>query len=169
MSLKGQYQNGYVTHDLDRAMELTGTSFGLGPFSAFDVEMVANTPTGEKTSKLRVATAWAGATQVELIQPVGGFVEPYLPFLPADRADAVPRLHHIAVRRDDPAAMRAEADSMGLPLAFSSEGAGVSCIFLDARQRLGHFFEFVTASPEGWELLGWPKGLVLPSATSPRP
>ncbi|RZI76946.1 MAG: hypothetical protein EOP13_00195 [Pseudomonas sp.] len=161
MSLKGQYQNGYVTRDLDRAMELAGGSFGLGAFTAFDVEMVANTPTGEKTSHLRVATAWAGAIQVELIQPIGGFVDPYLPFLPTDPADAVPRLHHIAVRRDDPVAMRAEAQAMGLPLAFTSEGAGISCIFLDARRRLGHYFEFVTANPQGWELLGWPEGLVL--------
>jgi len=159
MSLRGHYQNAYVTRDLDRAMELVGRTFGLGAFSAFDVDMVSRTPDGERSSRLRVATAWAGGVQVELIQPVSGYLDPYLPALPEDRADGVPRLHHIAVRRDDFAAMREEAMGLGLPLAFESEGAGISCIFLDARSRFGHFFEFVTATAEGWALVGWPEGM----------
>lgn len=158
MSLRGHYQNAYVTHDLDRAMDLTGTAFGLGSFSAFDVDMTSRTPQGERSSRLRVATAWAGAVQVELIQPVSGYLDPYLHALPEDRSDAVPRLHHIAVRREEFGAMRKEALGLGLPLSFESEGAGISCIFLDARQRFGHFFEFVTATPEGWALVGWPEG-----------
>jgi hypothetical protein len=161
MSLKGHYQNGYVTHDLDRAMALAGPVFGLGPFTAFDVDMVLRTPAGEKASRLRVATAWAGGVQVELIQPISGHIEPYLDALPADRRDAAPRLHHIAVRRDDLAAMREEALGLGLPLAFESGGMGIDCIFLDAREHMGHFFEFVSATPEGWGMLGWPEGYVV--------
>lgn len=157
MSLVGHYQNAYVTHDLDRAIDLTRQSFGLGEFSAFDVDMASKTPYGEQTSRLRVATAWAGRFQIELIQPVSGYIDPYAPFLPGDRSDVVPRFHHLAVRRDDPVAMRKEALSMGLPFAFESEGAGISCIFVDARTHLGHYFEFVTATPEGWQLVGWPE------------
>lgn len=157
MSLVGHYQNAYVTHDLDCAMDLATQSFGLGAFSAFDVEMISKTPMGEQSSCLRVATAWAGRLQVELIQPVSGYLDPYAPFLPDDPSDAVPRFHHVAVRREDPMAMRSEAASMGLPFAFESEGAGLSCIFLDARARLGHYFEFVTATREGWQLVGWPE------------
>ena len=158
MPLLGHYQNAYVTHDLDRAMALTGPSFGLGPFSAFDVEMSLKTSAGDKLSRVRVATAWAGGLQVELIQPVSGYIDPYLHALPADQGDAVPRLHHVAMRRDDMQAMRLEAESLGLPIAFESESVGIGCIFIDARARLGHFLEFVTATDEGWELLGWPKG-----------
>lgn len=157
MSFLGHYQNAYVTHDIDRAMALTGPAFGLDCFTAFDVDMVSNTPAGEKSSRLRVATAWAGNLQIELIQPVSGYLDPYVHALPADPSDATPRLHHVAVRRDDLAAMRQEAQSLGLPLAFESAGAGISCIFVDARERLGHFLEFVTASDEGWRLVGWPK------------
>jgi hypothetical protein len=119
--------------------------------------MVSKTPTGEQTSGLRVATAWAGRLQIELIQPVSGYIDPYTPFLPDDPSDAVPRFHHLAVRREDPIAMRSEAQSMGLPFAFESEAAGLSCIFLDARARLGHYLEFVTATREGWQLVGWPE------------
>lgn len=158
MALQGHYQNAYVTHDLDRAMALTGPLFGLGPFSAFDVEMALKTPSGEKASRVRVATAWAGALQVELIQPMSGYIDPYLHALPADPNDAVPRLHHIAMRRDDPQAMRREAEGMGLPIAFESESVGIGCIFVDTRARLGHLIEFVTATDAGWEMLGWPKG-----------
>lgn len=160
MSLRGHYQNAYVTHDLDQAMELTGSAFGLGSFSAFDNEMVSLTPQGERSSRLRVATAWAGGVQIELIQPVSGYLDPYFPALPKGRTDPVPRLHHVAVRREDLAEMRDEAMALGLPLAFESEGAGINCIFLDARTRFGHFFEFVTATPEGWKLVGWPENAV---------
>ena len=67
MSLVGHYQNAYVTHDLDRAIDLTRQSFGLGEFSAFDVDMASKTPSGEQTSRLRVATAWAGPRLVDLM------------------------------------------------------------------------------------------------------
>lgn len=157
MSLRGYYQNGYVTHDLDRAMALAGQSLGLGPFTFFDVEMILSTASGDQISRVRVATAWAGAMQVELIQPVSGYVDPYLHVLPLDPDDAVPRLHHVAMRRNDPLAMRREAEGMGLPIAFESESGGIGCIFIDARARLGHFLEFVTATDAGWEMLGWPK------------
>ncbi len=32
MSFQGHFQNAYVTHDLERAMELAGRSLGLGDF-----------------------------------------------------------------------------------------------------------------------------------------
>jgi hypothetical protein len=156
MSLQGHYQNAYVTHDLEQAMALLGERFGVRDYRVLDVDMVLKTPAGDKPSSVRVAIGWAGDLQIELIQPVAGYVEPYLASLPADPADAVPRLHHVAVRRDDLAAMREEAGRMGLPLAFESEGGGLACIFLDARQSLGHYLEFVWATPEGWAFVGWP-------------
>jgi hypothetical protein len=158
LSLNGHYQNAYVTHDLDRAVDLVGPSFGVGDFTMFDIEMTARTPEGEKLSQVRVGLGWAGRLQIELIQPVSGFIEPYLYALPADKSDAVPRLHHVAVRRESLDEMRREAATLGLPIAFESGGAGLDCIFLDARARLGHFFEMVCASPEGWEMVGWPSG-----------
>lgn len=30
--------------------------------------------------------------------------------------------------------------------------------YLDARESLGHYFEYVWASPEGWGMIGWPEG-----------
>lgn len=156
MSLRGYYQNGYVTHDLDRAIELIGTDLGLGDFICFDIDLALQTPAGEKSASMRVATAWAGPLQVELIQPLSGHVQPYLNALPADRSDAVARFHHGAVRRDDLDEMRREVAALGFPVEFETSGNGITSIFVDARKRIGHHLEFVCATQAGWEMLGLP-------------
>jgi hypothetical protein len=157
MFLQGHYQNAYVTHDMDRAMEMISDRYGVGDWIVFEPDMILKTPTGDKPSKVRAALAWDGGLNIELIQPVSGHLDHYLPFLPADRKDPTPRFHHMAVRRDDEAAMRAEIERLGLPLAFEGQVPGLIFIYLDARESLGHFFEYVWASPEGWEMTGWPK------------
>jgi catechol 2,3-dioxygenase-like lactoylglutathione lyase family enzyme len=106
---------------------------------------------------VRVALGWSGGLNIELIQPVAGHLDHYLPFLPADKGDPVPRFHHIAVRRDDLDAMRDEMDRLGLPLAFESDVPGMVFVYLDARESLGHYFEYVWATPEGWDMIGWPR------------
>ena len=30
-------------------------------------------------------------------------------------------------------------------------------IYLDGRETLGHAFEYIWATPEGWDMQGWPK------------
>ena len=156
MSLKGFFQNAYVTHDLDRAIELCGPAMGIGDFVAMDYELALRTPAGEKAIRLRVATGWIGAMQVELIQPVSGYVDSYVGGLPDDPADFVPRWHHLAVRRDDPEALRGEVGALGLPVIFETGGNGIASTFVDATSCMGHPIEFVCAAPEGWALLGWP-------------
>lgn len=157
MSLQGYYQNGYVTHDIERAIDLVSSQFGLGEFSRFDMQFPLVTPAGPKTVDLRVATAWVGKLQVELIEPVSGYTDYYLPSLPADRSDATPRFHHAAVRRDSEDDMRREAERLGLPVLYETGGAGITCLFVDTRAHLGHLLELVSASPETWDMLGWPR------------
>jgi len=53
--------------------------------------------------------------------------------------------------------MRAEIAELGLPLAFEGEVPGLVFIYLDARESLGHYLEYVWASAEGWDMIGWPK------------
>jgi len=157
MSLKGFFQNAYVTRDLDRAIALCGPAMGIGGFMAMDYELPLRTAEGERTIGLRVATGWVGAIQVELIQPVSGHVAPYVGGLPADPDDFVPRFHHVAVRRDDPVALANEVAALGLPVIFETGGNGIASTFVDATARFGHPIEFVCADVAGWELLGWPK------------
>jgi len=164
MFLRGHMQNAYVTHDLEKSMEIVAARFGIDKFDRFDPEMTVNTLEGEKPLVTRVASFWAGGLNVEIIEPVSGYVEHYHNMLPADVTDAVPRFHHISLRRDDEAAMREEIAQLGLPLAFegplSIKGAVPSLVFiyLDARKTLGHYVEFTWKSPEAWKYVGWPEG-----------
>jgi hypothetical protein len=164
MLLRGHMQNSYATHDLDKAMEVIGNDLGIEKFDRFDPDMVVKTPQGEKPLSVRVASFWSGGLNIELIEPVSGWVDPYVSVLPADRTDAVPRFHHISLRREDEAAMRAEIASLPFPVAYEgpyqqkNKIPSLVFIFVDARKTFGHFIEFTWKSPEGWEYVGWPKG-----------
>lgn len=157
MFLRNHFQNAYVTHNLDKAMKLVDDRFGRIDWIVFDPEMILQTPSGPKESSVRAALGWKDGLQIELIQPVAGYLDHYLPVLPADKDDYVPRFHHIAVRRDDEAAMRKEIEQLGFPLLFESSVPGLVFIYLDAGQTLGHAFEYIWATPEGWDMQGWPR------------
>src|SRR5688572_16252636 len=101
MILRGHMQNAYVTHDLDKAMEIVGNRFGIEKFDRFDPEMTVETLAGVKPMNVRVASFWAGGLNIEIIEPVSGYIDHYVSLLPEDRSDAVPRFHHISLRRDD--------------------------------------------------------------------
>lgn len=156
MSLQGHYQNAYVSHDLDRAMERIAKRHSVTGFNPIDVPMILKTPSGERPAHFRVALGWAGPLQIELIQPVSGYVDAYTAYLPADKLDPSPRLHHVAVRRNDLAAMRQEIERLRLPIVFEGESPDLFCALLDARETLGHYLEYVWATPVGWEMVGWP-------------
>jgi hypothetical protein len=158
MFMKNHFQNAYVTHDMDKAMAMIDDRFGKIDWIVFDPTMILETPSGPKESTVRAALGWNDGLQIELIQPVSGYLDHYLPALPADRNDPTPQFHHVAFRRDDEAAMRAEIEKLGFPLLFESSVPGLIFIYLDARETLGHAYEYIWATPEGWEMQGWPKG-----------
>lgn len=164
MFLKGHMQNAYVTHDCDKAVEMVANKYGIEQWQRLEPDMVVRTLHGDQPLACRVASAWAGGLNIEIIEPVSGYVEHYVNMLPADRSDAVPRFHHISLRRDDEAAMRDEIARLGLPLAFegpvSIKAAIPSLVFvyLDGRATLGHYVEFTWKSPEAWQFVGWPEG-----------
>jgi hypothetical protein len=164
MFLHGHMQNAYVTHDLDKAMAIVADRFGVEKFDRFDPDMMVMTQQGEQPLVTRVASYWAGGLNIEIIEPVSGYVDHYVSMLPDDRTDAVPRFHHISLRRDDEAAMRAEIAQLGLPLAFEGPRAikdpipSLVFVYLDGRAALGHYVEFTWKSPEAWRFVGWPEG-----------
>mgnify|MGYP001206670120 CR=1 FL=1 len=157
MFLRNHFQNAYVTHNLDKAMKLVDDRFGRIDWIVFDPEMILQTPSGPKESSVRAALGWKDGLQTGLTQPVAGYLDHSLPVLPADKDDYVPRFHHIAVRRDDEAAMRREIEQLGFPLLFESSVPGLVFIYLDAGRTLGHAFEYIWATPEGWDMQGWPR------------
>jgi len=66
----------------------------------------------------------------------------------------------VAVRRDDLNAMRVEVAQLDAPVVFEGEGPGLHYVLIDARKSLGHYLEFVWATPEGRAMLGWPSEAV---------
>src|ERR1700722_17909609 len=94
--LANVWQLGYVTTDLERAMESMAEQFGL--------RHCVKLPSGGATSlageqpaewEARFAMGARGGLIVELIEPVAGEVDFYTRLLPADGSFAV-RLHHLA-------------------------------------------------------------------------
>ena len=164
MFLHGHTQNAYVTHDLDRAVELVGNRFGIEKFDHFEPDMMVHTLSGPQPMVNRVASFWAGGLNVEMIEPVSGYIEHYTCMLPEDPKDATLRFHHISLRRDDEAEMRAEIARLGLPLAFEGPLSikeaipNLVFVYLDGREALGHYVEFTWKSPEAWQFVGWPEG-----------
>ncbi len=164
MFIKGHMQNAYVTHDIDKAVEMVGNRYDLTEWQRIEPDMVVKTVEGDKPLVVRVASTWAGGLNLEFIQPVSGYVDHYVSMLPSDKSDAVPRFHHISLRRDDEAEMRTEIARLGLPLAFEGPVSikdkipSLVFVYLDGRASIGHYVEFTWKSPEAWEFVGWPEG-----------
>ena len=74
MFLTGHMQNAYVTHDIEKAMEIVGNRFDVQHFDRHEPDMVVNTVHGHQQLVCRVATYWEGGLNIEIIQPVSGFV-----------------------------------------------------------------------------------------------
>ena len=101
MYFKGHFQNAYVTHNLDKALEGIDQRFGKIDWIVFEPDMILKTPMGDKESSVRAALGWHDGHQLEVIQPVKGYLDHYLPALPADTNDHTPPLppHRRAPRR----------------------------------------------------------------------
>ena len=159
MALHNHYQHAYVTHDLEWAIEHSSDLFGLENWAKFEVEFPVQTPAGEQLQATKVASAWGGHLQIELIQPVSGYVDPFLAYLPEDKSVRSLTFHHFAQRRETMDEIEAEIARMGLPVACKGGIPDLIYTYLDARPTLGHFLELVWATPAGWEMIGWPKDL----------
>jgi hypothetical protein len=156
MHFRNHYQNAYVTRDLDKAISLTEVRYGVRGLVPVDLELDVVTPAGEAKLCMRLAYAWVGRMQIELIQPLSGCVDHYVDSLPRDGADHSLRFNHIAMRRDSLEELYAEIETSKLPLLFEGRLEGLRYLYLDARRDLGHILEYVWATPETWEFLGWP-------------
>jgi hypothetical protein len=160
------WQLGYVTTDLDRAIEDMAARFGL--------EHSLEVPTAGATFmaddevvpwEARFAMGARGGLIVELIEPIDGAVGFYREALPSDRSFAI-RFHHLAAFMDpgDESWERVGsllADS-GLRFDYTMTIPGrVRAGYIDTRAELGHFLEVCQLQREDTDFF---EGLVLDSA-----
>jgi hypothetical protein len=160
MHFRHYFQNAYVTRDLARAEALIGERHGISDWVHFEPEMEVYTATdGTGPCHVKVALGWVGNYQVELIEPVSGNVRHYRDYLPADEADASPRLHHICMRVADWDAFRADVTARGWPIAYEGQVEGCKFVYVDARESLGHYVEYMWMSDELWGASGGPASI----------
>lgn len=164
--LANVWQLGYVTSDLDRALDELSQRFGLT--HQFRVPSGGATfMAGEEVVpwEARFAMAARGGLIVEVIEPVSGEVGFYRDALPADGSFAI-RLHHLAafMETGDAAWERAAQmlETAGLRFDYTMLIPGrVRAGYIDARAELGHFLELCQLESED---LGFFNTLVADSA-----
>jgi len=147
------WQLGYVTNDLDRAIEVMSAQFGLTHCEKL--------PAGEATFlvgdepapwQARFAMGARGGLIVELIEPVAGAVDFYTRLLPQDGSFAV-RFHHLAsfIERGDEAweRMRALLARSGLRFDYTVLIPGrVRAGYVDMTAQLGQWLEICQLEDE---------------------
>jgi len=155
MYLDGFFQNAYVTRKLEHAVAAISERHGIRDWVYFSPEMEVYTATdGYGPCHVKVALGWAGALQIELIEPVWGNLQLYLDYLPVDAADYSPRHHHVCARVMDWDAARAEVDAKSWQIAYEGGVEGCRFVYIDTRASLGHYLEYVWMSPEMWTASG---------------
>jgi Glyoxalase/Bleomycin resistance protein/Dioxygenase superfamily len=150
--LEGQhYQNGYITRDIEKAIARFRNYAGVENVVSFEVPVEVTTPKGRGTAVSKLAFIWINNLQYELIQPVSGLVDVYSEALPAD--DSI-KFHHICMRVPEWNDFRARVDRMGYPVVLEGGSDALKFLYLDARDFLGHYLEYVWMTSERWTQLG---------------
>jgi len=145
------YQNAYITRDIDKALDIFRTRFNVKEARSFEVTVDVHTPQGSGAATNKLAFIWIDNLQYELIQPVAGFVDVYKNDLPAD--DSL-KFHHICMRGDDWDSFRSNVDKLSYPVVLEGGSDALKYVYLDARDTLGHYLEYVWMTDERWKQLG---------------
>ncbi len=145
------YQNAYITRNMDKALELFRTRFNVEEPRSFEVTVEVETPAGRGMATNRLAFIWIDNLQYELIQPISGLVDVYSDALPAD--DSL-KFHHICMRVDNWESFRANVERQRYPVVLEGGSDALRFLYLDARDSLGHYLEYVWMTPERWGQLG---------------
>lgn len=143
------FQNAYVCDDIDAALE----AFKAAGLATEPRIMHSNgpveTPHGTKQVEMKIAIFRLNSLTYEIIQPINDESGVY-----ANAADngGVVRFHHSCCRVDDWDALRAEVEASEFPVAMEYDfGEGqVKAVYLDAREKLGHYIEFTWMPESMW-------------------
>lgn len=145
------YQNGYITRDIDKAIAAFRDRGGVGDVLSFEVPVEVTTPKGKGTAVSKLAFIWVNNLQYELIQPVSGFVDVYTDELPED--DSV-KFHHTCMRVPDWDNFRRRVEQQGYPVVLEGGSEHLRFLYIDARDLLGHYLEYVWMTDERWAQIG---------------
>lgn len=143
------HQHAYVTTDIEHAKQVFAKDFGVKDYLQFDSSLELKTPRGIEHAELRIALAFVGELQIELIQPLGGpGAKLYREVLPETGYGI--KFHHFAYMVPGPRSawdeFRASVGSGAHPIAIEGDLDFVQFLYLDHRAQLGHYSEYVWAA-----------------------
>jgi hypothetical protein len=142
-----------VTGDFDRALELLRSQHGIERFLELrDIRFPVDRTGGE--AHCHIALGRTGDLEIELIQPLSGAVDLYRG--PLVRGGPL-HFHHVAQRLDtlaDLEALQGSAAARGFAIPIDAESNGMTYFYIDARETLGHYVEYIYGSPEYWSAVG---------------
>jgi hypothetical protein len=146
----GFYKLGYVTTDLERAIDVFTGTLGFGEFARFAPSMEVTTSDG-RTGPASLSCAFSTGRElvVELMQPLDGLVDIFRePLADADGFAVV--FHHTGVLVDD-----LEAVKKQLPAAPAWESwiPGRMGVTYTRLPELGHYVEHVEYTGDGGDFL----------------
>ena len=146
------FQNAYVTRNLAKTVaEFTARASAR---SVATIEATTEVLTGEgrKNQTLKLAFVWVGDLQYEFIEPVIEAVPVFSGWLPDGDG---PRFHHSCARVDDWDDFRRRVDRQPCQVVFEgASGDELKFLYLDARDLVGHYLEYVWMTQARWAQLG---------------
>jgi hypothetical protein len=145
------FQNAYVTRNIDKAIERFKARADVRKLLQFEVTTELMTPGGPGNCTNKLAFIWVEDLQYELIQPGPGSISLYRDALPAD--DSL-LFHHICMRVDDWDDFRSRVGKQPFPVTIEGGNEALRFVYLDARDLLGHYLEYVWMTPERWGQVG---------------
>jgi hypothetical protein len=145
------YQNAYITRDIDKAVASFRSRADVADARVFEAAVEVQTPVGRGMAVSKLCFIWINNLQYELIQPVSGLVDIYRDALPAD--DSL-KFHHICMRVDNWQEFRARVPQQRLPVVLEGGSEHLRFLYLDAREFIGHYLEYVWMTSERWAQLG---------------
>jgi Glyoxalase/Bleomycin resistance protein/Dioxygenase superfamily len=145
------FQNAYVTRNIQRAIDDFKSRADVRKLLFFEVTTAVVTPAGPGTVTNKLAFIWVEDLQYEFIEPVGGNVSLYRDALPPDESLV---FHHTCMRVDNWDDFRGRVRKQSLPVAIEGGSEALRYLYLDARELLGHYLEYVWMTPERWMQVG---------------
>ena len=145
------FQNGYITRNIEKGIEQFRSRAGADRIMSFEMPVEVTTPTGKGIALSKIAFIWIDNLQYELIQPISGLVDVYRDELPAD--DGI-KFHHICMRVPDWSDFRSRVAEKGYPVMLEGGGDALKFLYIDARDMVGHYLEYVWMTPERWKQVG---------------
>lgn len=152
--LMGQhYQNAYVTRNVDKAVATFRERADVRSLMEIEVPITLWTPQGSGTGVQKLALLWIEDQNIELIEPKEGDVLAiYRGALPEHDGLA---FHHACYKVDHWNDFLARVGNQPAPLVLRGGTPGMlEFAYLDTRDWLGHYTEYVWMSPERWAQMG---------------